>query len=80
MLDVLVKEICLDIANTVQTPAAHDAVSENPKPQEEEQFNRYRSHVAGCLFLSQDRADITYHTAWLAEIEEACPRRPVFDT
>ena len=48
----------LNRPNTVQTSAA-DAPSEDPGPLEQERLNNNSSHVARCLFLSQDRADIT---------------------
>ena len=57
-VDVPVEEIALNRPNTVQTPAA-DAQCENPGPLEQEPLNNNSSHVARCLFLSQDRADIT---------------------
>ena len=61
-MDVLVKESGLEDANTVQTPVADDALIEDQEPldQEQEQFNRYRSHVARCLFLCQGVTDVTF--------------------
>ena len=46
--------------NTVQTPLIDDAQDENPVPLDPDQISKYRSHVARCLFFSQDRADITF--------------------
>ena len=57
-VDVLVKD--LD-GNSVQTPAAPDAMEEEESELlSQDQHHRYRSLVARCLFLSQDRADITF--------------------
>ena len=63
----LSKDSGLERANTVQTPAADDAVSENLEPLESEQFST-RSQVARCLLRSQDRADITF------TVQELCQR------
>ena len=41
---------------------------ENPVRLDPEQISKYRSHVARCLFLSQDRADITF------AVNELCQR------
>ena len=82
-VDVLVEETALNRANTVQTPTT-DALSENPGPLEQEPLHNNSSHVARCLFLSQDRADHNFHSerimpanvkphkAELVTIEEAC--------
>ena len=53
----------LGIGNTVQTPRVDDVKDENP-----EKISKYRSHVAKCLFFSQDRADITF------AVNELCQR------
>ena len=60
-VDVLVESRGLENENTVQTPITIDDVKdENPVQLDPEQISRYRSHVARCLFLSQDRAVITF--------------------
>ena len=65
---VFVKEISLQTANTVQTLEADDTSSDISEPLKQEQFSKYRSHVARCLFLSQDRADRT------CSVNEVCQR------
>ena len=52
-VDVLVESLGLENGNTVQTPIID---------------RKYRSHVARCLFFSQDRADITF------AVNELCQR------
>ena len=60
-VDVLVRELGLENGNTVQTPAAPNAAEEEKsEPLSQTQHHKYRSQVARCLFLSQDRADITF--------------------
>ena len=60
-VDVLVKELGLENGNTVQTPAAPMAAEEEESELlDQVQYHRYRSQVARCLFLIQDRADITF--------------------
>ena len=60
-IDVLVKDLGLENGNSVQTPATSDVtVEEKPEPLNQVQHRKYRSQVARCLFLSQDRADITF--------------------
>ena len=60
-IDALVKELGLENGNPVQTPAAPDVTEEEKsEPLSQDQHHRYRSQVARCLFLSQDRADITF--------------------
>ena len=44
----------------MQTPTVDDVKDEDPVWLDPEQISKYRSHVARCLFLSQDRADITF--------------------
>ena len=56
-VDVLVKDLVLEHGNSVQTPATHDATEEEEPSQV--QYSKYRSQVARCLFLSEDRADTT---------------------
>ena len=60
-IDVLVKELGLENGNTVQTPAAPTTAEEDESEVlNQTQHHRYRSQVARCLFLSQDRADIIF--------------------
>ena len=60
-IDVLVRELGLENGNTVQTPAPPSpAEEEESEPLSQNQHHKYRSQVARCLFLSQDRADITF--------------------
>ena len=60
-IDVLVKDLGLENGNSVQTPATPDVTEEEkPEPLSQVQHRKYRSQVARCLFLSQDRADITF--------------------
>ena len=59
--DVLVKDLGLEHGNSVQTPATPDVTEEEEsEPLSQNQHHRYRSQVARCLFLSQDRADLTF--------------------
>ena len=58
---VLVKDLGLEHGNSVQTPATPDVrEEEESEPLSQAQHQQYRSQVARCLFLSQDRADITF--------------------
>ena len=58
-IDVLVKDLGLENGNSVQTPATPEVTEEEkPEPLSQVQHHMYRSQVARCLFLSQDRADI----------------------
>ena len=60
-VDVLVKDLGLEHGNSVQTPAAPDAMEEEESELlSQDQHHRYKSLVARCLFFSQDRADITF--------------------
>ena len=60
-VDVLVKDLGLDNSNSVQTPATPDVTEEEEsEPLSQDQHHRYSSQVARCLFLSQDRADMTF--------------------
>ena len=60
-VDVLVKDLGLEHGNSVQTPATPDVTEEEEsEPLSQVKHHRYRSQVARCLFLSQDRADITF--------------------
>ena len=45
-----------------------DVKDEHPVQLDPRQISKYRSHVARCLFLSQDRADITF------AVNELCQR------
>ena len=47
----------LEHGNSVQTPATPDVMEEE---ESEVQHQQYRSQVVRCLFLSQDRADISF--------------------
>ena len=59
--DVLVRDLGLEHGNSVQTPATPDVTEEEEsEPLSQNQHHRYRSQVARCLFLSQDRADLTF--------------------
>ena len=58
-VDVLVKDLGLEHGNSVQTPAAPNVTEEEePEPLEQELHHRYKSLVARCFFLSQDRAEL----------------------
>ena len=60
-IDVLVKELGLENGNTVLTPAAPNTTEdEESEALSQSQHHRNRSQDARCLFLSQDRADITF--------------------
>ena len=60
-VDVLVKDLGLEHGNYVQTPATLDVMEEEEsEPLSQVQHQQYRSQVARCLFLSQDRANITF--------------------
>ena len=52
--------VLLENGNTDQTPIVDDVKGENPVHLDPEQISKYKSHVARCLFFSQDRADITF--------------------
>ena len=52
---VFVEDLGLEHGNSVQTPATLDA-----EPLDQVQHGKYRWQVARCLFLSQDRADMTF--------------------
>ena len=55
-IDVLVKDLGLEHGNSVQTPATPEVTEEEkPEPLSQVQHHKYRSQVARCLFLSQDR-------------------------
>ena len=58
---MLVKDLGLEHGNSVQTPATSDVMEEvESEPLSQVQHQQHRSQVARCLFLSQDRADITF--------------------
>ena len=67
-LDVLVESLGLENGKTVQPPIVDDVKDENPVQLDPEQISRYRSHVARCLFLIQDRADTKF------AVNELCQR------
>ena len=55
----------------MQTPVTPDVTEEEEsEPPSQDQHHRYRSQVARCLFLSQDRADITFI------VNELCQNMP----
>ena len=56
-VDVLVESLEFENGNTVQTPIIDDV--KNPVWRDSEQINKYRSHVARCLFFSQCKTDVT---------------------
>ena len=58
-VDVLVKNLGLKHAKSVQTPATPD-VTQEEESEPLSQVQHCRSQVAICLFLSQDRADSSY--------------------
>ena len=67
-VDVLVKDLGLEHGNSVQTPATHDATGEEePEPLSQVQHSKHSSQVERCLFLSQDRADITFFVNGLCQ-------------
>ena len=70
-VDVLVESLGLENGNTVQTLTVDDVKGENPVWLDPEQISKYRCHVARCLFVSQDRADITF------VVNELCQRMSV---
>ena len=49
--------VVVESLNEVQTPKTDDVKDENLVWLDSKQVGKYRSHVARCLFLSQDRAD-----------------------
>ena len=57
-VDVLVGSLELENGNTMQTPIVDDVKDENPVLLDIEQISKYRSHVARCLFPSQDIAAV----------------------
>ena len=80
-IDVVVKDLGLENGNSVQTPATPEVTEEEkPEPLSQVQHHKYRTQVARCLFLSHDRADITFivnedvksHSAESCQVEEAC--------
>ena len=83
--DVLVKELWLERGNSMQTPVTHDATEGEARAVGSSSAPASTgSQVARCLFLSQDRADITYIVNELCQkmsnpdqqehgqVEEAC--------
>ena len=58
---VLVKDLGLEHGNSLQTPETPDVTEEEEsEPLSQVRHHKYRSQVARCLVLSQDRADITF--------------------
>ena len=84
-VDVLVKDLGLEHGNSVQTPATPDVTEEEEtEPLSQVQQHKYRSQVARCLFLSQDRSrhnihrervvprDVESQSAEACQAEKAC--------
>ena len=67
-VDFLVESLGLENGNTVQTPISDDVKDENPMWLDTTNISKYRSHVARCLFFSQDRAGLTF------AVNELCQR------
>ena len=66
---MLVKDLGLDQGNSVQTSATHGVIEEEPEPLDQGQHSKYRSQVARCWFLSQDRvASMSAGTAVFSSI------------
>ena len=59
-VDVFVKKVEPERGNSVNTPATHGVTDSEAEPLEQAQHRKYSSQVARCLFLSEDRADITF--------------------
>ena len=68
-VDVLCEILGLENGNTVQTPIINEVKDDNPVWLDSEQISKYRSHVARCLSLSHDIADITF------AVNELCQRK-----
>ena len=66
-VDVFVEDLGLEHADLVQTPAVLDVTDEEPEPLDQMQSGKYRSQVARYLFLSQDRADMTFFVNGLCQ-------------
>ena len=81
-VDVLVKNLGLELGIAVQTPATPDVTEEEEsEPLSQDQHHRYRSQVARCLFLSQDREavseDVESQSTEPCKAKKACQ---VFET
>ena len=63
----LVKDLGPEQGNSVRTPAMHDVTDEEPEPLDQVQHSKHKSQVARCLFLSQDREDITFIVSELCQ-------------
>ena len=59
-VDVFVKKLGPERGHSVNTPTTHDVTESEAEPLDQAQHSKYRSQVARCVFLSQDRADITF--------------------
>ena len=57
---MLVKKVEPERGNSVNTPATHGVTDSETEPLDQAQHSKYSSQVARCLFLSQDRADMTF--------------------
>ena len=64
--NVLGRDTC--IGSCVQTPIVDDVKDDSPVWLDPVHISNYRCHVARCLFLSQDTADITF------AVNELCQR------
>ena len=60
-VDVL-KDLILEHGTSVQTPAVRDVTDDEPEPLDQAQSSNDRSQVERCLFLGQDRTDMSNPT------------------
>ena len=67
-VEILIKEMGLEEANSVNTPGVKDRERDekNEQPLDRAEASLYRSCVARANYLAQDRADIAY------AVKEAC--------
>ena len=67
-VEILIKEMGLEEANSVKTPGVKDRERDenNEQPLDRAEASLYRSCVARANYLAQDRADIAY------AVKEAC--------
>ena len=59
-VDVLAQEHGLENGNTVQSTALHETMIDETETLDVTRTNRYRSEVARCSFLSEDRGEIMF--------------------
>ena len=57
---VLVKDLGHSHGNSLHTAAVHFVTDEETEPLDQEQSSQYRSQVARCFSLSQDRSDMPF--------------------